>query len=225
MRSRASPCSERSGNVDQERHAETDQQRAEPAVELLDQDVIDENRGHSGHDQPREHQQQADPGDEADGRIEAFQPAPQPGQQVRWLAARREAGPALELQRHARETIAELLARDAAWSHPRIVEIDLIERGTLDDHEVVEVPEHDQREGAREDLINLATHAHGLKPVAPRRPHDVAGLAAVARDAAGHAQFLERHAPSEVSEHDAERRRAAFHHLHLEDGWRADPAP
>ena len=88
---------------------------------------------------------------------------------------------------------------------------------------MVEVPENDHRKDAGKDFVDFTTHAYGFETVAPRCPQHIARLAAVAGDAAGHAQFLERHTPPIVGEHDAERRRAAFHDLHLEDRRRTDP--
>jgi hypothetical protein len=69
----------------------------------------------------------------------------------------------------------------------RIVEIDLAARAPSTTTKWLKFQNTITGKVPERDLINLATHAHGLKPVAPRRPHDVAGLAAVARDATGDA--------------------------------------
>ncbi len=65
--------------------------------------------------------------------------------------------------------------------------------------------------------------ALGFEAVGAGGLDHVARLAAVARDAAGHAQLFERHPAAIVGEDDGERRGAALDRFHLEDGGRAHP--
>src|ERR1044072_1143925 len=60
----------------------------------------------------------------------------------------------------------------------------------------------------------------GVEAIAARRTHDAGGLAAVARDPAGDAQLLERHATPEMGEDDGKRGGTALGELHLQDGRR-----
>ncbi len=56
-----------------------------------------------------------------------------------------------------------------------------------------------------QNLVELETMALGVEAAAARRAHDAGSLAAVARDAAGDAQLLERHASPEMGEDDGKR--------------------
>ena len=104
-----------------------------------------------------------------------------------------------------------------------IVQVDLVLAEALDHEEVVEVPVHDDRHRQLAHLVRLLAEAARLEPVLARGLEHVAGLAAVARDAALLAQPRERDEGAVVLEHDRERGGAALGRLHLQARGRVNP--
>src|SRR5262245_8282755 len=98
----------------------------------------------------------------------------------------------------------------------RIVEEHAVPLETLENNEVIEVPEKDDREFQSVEIVELfVLIALGLEAVFPRRSEDVARLAAIARDAAFMAQLFKRNPPIVVGEDARERGRAALNGFHL----------
>ena len=90
------------------------------------------------------------------------------------------------------------------------------------DDVVVELPEQDRGRLDLGERGGLHLHALGLQAVTAGRLQHVAGARAVAGDAAGDAQLLQRHVAAVVAEHHGQRGGAALHGLHLEHGGGAD---
>src|SRR5262249_43104613 len=143
--------------------------------------------------------------------------------EARPLATPVEVRARLEGEHHAGEALVQLGIGDGARTHGRIVQVDLALAEALEHHEVVELPEQDQRWRELRQLLQLALETAGFGAIGARAPDDVARLAAVARDAAGDPQLLQRYGAAVVAEHDPQRGRAALDGLHLDDRWRAHP--
>jgi hypothetical protein len=199
------------------------EQRPDDPFLAADQVVVDEDAREGRDDQARDDQQQA-----ADHHVEerALGPDQAPAQRrqhVGGLAAFLELGALGEGQHDPRIGAVELGHRDFPRPLRRIVQVGLALAEPLQHHEVVEVPEQDDREGQRVELLDLLVLvALGVEPVLARGAQHVAGLAAVTRDAALVAQLFERDPAAEVGEDLRQRRRAALDRLHLQDGRRLD---
>ena len=202
-------------------HAE--QKRLEPVAAAVHQDVVHEHLGEDGDDQPRHHQGQ--PGQDGEGHA-AFahgEPLAQGAEHARPVAARLEVRAGFDLQGHAGERLVEFLVGDHPGAGGRVVEKDLFALDSLKHHEVVEIPEQDQGQPGRVQMVGLHAVARGLHAVGAGGLEHVACLAPVAVDTAVLAQLLERHELPVVGEHDGERGGPALQRLHLYDGGRLDP--
>ena len=166
MRSSASPCNVTAGAEVASIGAKPDQQRPSQPSNWWIRMLSTKTRVSAGQDQAGQHQHQADPGDEANGRAVALQAMPQARHQARDGTARHEVGAGLEAQDDAGETLAEFLAGDGARPDRGIVELDLGPRDAFDHQEVIEVPVDDEREGTGQGLVGLAAEAVGLEAVA-----------------------------------------------------------
>ena len=183
----------------------------------LNQDCVDEHAREDRHDDARQ-----DQGERGENRVDeaetrAGQTAAQGSHDRRRRAAGLELRALLEDERNAGERLVEFLLRHDTRPLSRIVQVDLPAAEALDDHEVIEVPEGDERQGHVAELRRLLLVALAQQAVAPRRLDDIERLAAVARHAALDSQFLERHEAAEVAEHHRQRCCAAFDGLHLDD--------
>ena len=199
------------------RHAEADQQRRHERIAAGDQDIVHEHLGKGGDRQPRNDEQQSRRDDEEKRRPRLAEAREQARQNVRTAAAAAEFRAGLERQADAGETLVELLERQFAPALSRVVDVHRPPGDAFENDEVVEIPEDDHREGEVEQVRRLAPVALRGKAVFPRRAQNVHRLAAVPRNAAAHAQFLERNPAPVIGEDHREARRAAFGRLHLQD--------
>ena len=198
-------------------------ERDDEAALALTEHEVDEDLQEGRDDQSRNGQREAghDAKRERCRRGDAGKPRREGAHEPRPASSGLELGARGELEHHAGERAIELLPRDAARAIGRVVHPHTARPGALDDEEVIEVPEHDRRQRAIAQATQLRPHPRGRQAVAARRFEDVGGLGTVAGDAAGNAELLERHVAPVISEHDAERGRAAFDGFLLDDGWGA----
>ena len=199
--------------------------RNEPAVGMLDQNVVDEDLGKSGGDDRRHHQREADDDQQADGGLRGAQFAQQQPQALRLAAGPLERSGRLHRQRDAGEREIELGHVGSPASDRRIVDVDVVAVDAFQHHEMVEVPVDDAGHRQFVQRRGLLAKTLGVEAEAARRPDDVARLAAVARDAAGDAELLQRDPGAVVGEHHGERRRPALDGFHLQDGGRLLDVP
>ena len=106
-----------------------------------------------------------------------------------------------------------------------IVDIDVAAVDPFQHHEMVEVPVDDAGHRQFVQRRRLLAETLGVEAEGARRPDDVAGLAAVARDAAGNAKLLQRNPRAVMREHHRQRGRAALDGFHLQDGRRLLDVP
>ncbi|MNK68921.1 hypothetical protein D3C87_883000 [compost metagenome] len=214
----------RQAGLEEGDHDEAQQQGAEPIMHPLDQNLIDEElgedrQGHARHDQEEacEHAVEEIP-------VRAFEASTHGLDDARLAPALLEILARLEDQHHPGEALVELLERHRAAAARRVVQPDARLVHLLDDQVMVEVPEDDARKGDVANLLQGLLEALGVEAVLACGHEEVAGLAAVARDAAGDPQLAQRHDAAVIREDHGERGRAAFHALHLDDGRSPDAA-
>ena len=107
----------------------------------------------------------------------------------------------------------------------RIVDIDAAAVDRLQHHEMIEIPVDDAGHRQFVQRRRLLAEALGVEAEGARGLDDVAGLAAVARDAAGDAKLLQRDPGAVMGKHDRQRSGAAFDGLHLKDDGSALDVP
>src|SRR5258708_6718723 len=106
-----------------------------------------------------------------------------------------------------------------------IVEVDVATVDTFQHHEMVEVPVDDAGHRQFMQRRGFFSKTLGVEAEGTCRPDDVARLAAVARDAAGDTELLQRDPGAVVGEHHRQRRGAALDGFHLQDGGRPLDVP
>ena len=106
-----------------------------------------------------------------------------------------------------------------------IVEVDVATVDTFQHHEMVEVPVDDARHRQFVQRRRLLAKPLGVEAEGTRGANDVARLAAVARDAAGDAELLQRNPGAVVGEHHGQRCGTALDGFHLQDGGRLLDVP
>ena len=85
-------------------------------------------------------------------------------------------------------------------------------------HEMIEVPMQDGRQRHRRELLDADGVCRCLQSIALRSSKNGERVDAVTRDAALHAELLERHPLAQAGQDDRQRRGAALDRLHLEHG-------
>ena len=111
----------------------------------------------------------------------------------------------------------ELLPAHGAPAASRIVEEDDPAAKPLDDQKMIPLPEHHERRLPRLQTLRRLAERLGLQAVLLGRLLDVKGVAAVTRDSAIIAQYVQRHVPAMVLQNDPQRGRPTLDGLHLQD--------
>ena len=203
------------------RDEQSGEQRHRDAVHVRDQHLVHEAAEEPRQDQPRQHEQQPHDEGRRDRALEALEMTRERAQDRRRVPAGLELGRALEGEHDAGESLVELFRIDNAPPARGIVQVRASAAEALDDHEVVEVHEHDGGHRQLRQLARLLAEAARGEPVRARGAQQAARLAAVAAHAAIDAHLLEGHvAPVEGEDH-RERSGAALHRLQLQDRWDA----
>src|ERR1700678_2608799 len=120
----------------------------------------------------------------------------------------------VEDQRDPCEALIEFIRRNDARADGRIVEVDLVTAEAFDHDEMVEVPEDDHRQRQVAEVGGLLFITLAEQIETPGSSDYVAGFTAVARDAAGRAQFFQRNEAAVVTEDNGQRGGATLDRLH-----------
>ncbi|CAM5662774.1 hypothetical protein SVIOM74S_09869 [Streptomyces violarus] len=215
---------ENDGEQDARRHRR--EQRRQQRGLVPDQELVDVGAAERGHGRADPHQQQT----RQDGGGHRARGTAQPGghraQDAGLAAAPGEVLAGLHDQHHTGEAAVEVLHGDKPAALARVVDVDptaaeAAAHAVIDDV-VVELPEQDGRRLHLGEGGQVHLHALGRQAVTAGGLEEVAGARAVAGDAAGDAQLLQRDVLAVVAEHHREGGGAALHGLHLEHGGRAD---
>ena len=190
--------------------------RGQRRIDEAPEEYGEQHRGHR--------QQQADQRQERERGPRGSQPPRQRPADADGTARRPKVGRRREGQGDAGEALVEVLAGDVAAAGGRVVDQNVRGGHALDDDEMNEIEVDDEREAECGQPFRLGSVHLRRQPVVPRRPQQVHGTGAVARDAGSPAQLLQRHEAAVVSEDDRQRGDAAFGHLRLRDGGRGHPA-
>jgi hypothetical protein len=209
---------------DRRREAHDPQQRTQPLVQPLHQEVVEVDAVEGRRHQPGQQQRQAGQHHEHHRAARAREPPAQRRQQAGRLPTRRERWTRTEGQAHPGEGLVELLERGRRRAGIGVVEVRPPLPESLEDNEVVEVPVQDHRDRHRRQVGRLPLEPLRHQPVFPGRLEHVVGLTAVAGHPAGQPQFLQRHVPAEMREEHGQRGRAALDRFHLEHRRRPHPS-
>ena len=117
----------------------------------------------------------------------------------------------------------ELLLSHQAVALCRIVDQEIAAAESLQYTEVLELPEKDRRSADTAQVAVRQSSALEVDSEEIGRPLQVRSVATVATDAASDPQFIDRHPPAVVRQHDSQRRRPALPDLDLLDGRRLAP--
>ena len=202
---------------------EADQERQEQGLAARDEHVVHEHLGDRGDGEAGDHQDQGRRNDVEQCRARVAEAGEQAARDARRGAAPAEIRAGGEGQAYPREPLVELLHGKAPRPFRRVVDVDGLALDSLQDDEMVEVPEDDHREREVEQAARVAPVALRGEAVLACGPQYAGRLAAVARHAATHPQLFERHPPAVVREHHAEGGGAALRRLHLEEGGSRPP--
>ena len=134
-----------------------------------------------------------------------------------------EVGSRLESERDATVAPDELLGGKLAPSRGRIIEIEVAAVEPLDDEEMAELPEYDQRQRQFFQLIGAQTESAGFETIVSRGAHDARRTAPVSTHFAFFPQLGQWNPASEVAEDAAEAGGTAFRRMHLQHNGRGNP--
>ena len=207
---------------EQRRSRHEQREGAHPFDLFAGDDVVGENLPEGRFEQSRDHEPKSGEQREDHGRPRAGQSREKRLPRASAHAARFEIRSGRERERDARERFVHRSPVDGTGAGRRVVQEIPVVRYALEDEEVVELPEEDDRQRKVVQRFEILLVPRGLHAVGARDLQDVDGAASVAADAALLAELFERDGPSVVAEDDAERRRAAFGRLHLDQRGRAD---
>ena len=202
-----------------------DQQRRHDVRAMADQEVVDEHLGQGGHGEARDDQGQAGDHQVQQRRAHRAGPAAESADRAGRAAAGGEVRAWLEAHHHTGERSVELRGARVPAATFGVVQVGTGVVEAVDDQEVVEVPEGDQRERKLTESLGLLAEAAGDQSVRPGRFHDPRRVAAVPGDPARDPQLLQRHLTAVVGQHHRQRCGAALGRLHLQDGRGPHPTP
>ena len=158
--------------------------------------------------------------EQADGGLRGAQFAQQQPQALRLAAGPLERRGRLHRKDNAGEREVEFDHVGSPAADRGVVDVDVAAVDAFQHHEMVEIPVDDAGHRQFVQRRGLLAKPPRVEAEGARGANDVARLAAVARDAAGDAELLQRDPGAMVGENHGQRRGPALDGFHLQDGRR-----
>ena len=206
-----------SGQPHDRRDCHGEEQRLEPGKTALDQDLVDEQPLEGCRDQRGNHKGEPRQDHECERGLRRGQPARQANRSTGPSSLPYKLGPRSECERDLTVEPCEFLSAYGAPAASRIIQEDDAAAKALDDQEMIPLPEHHERRLPRLQTLGRLAECLGFQAVLLGRFLDVKGVAAVTRDPAVIAQYVQGHVPAVVLQNDPQRGRPTLDGLHLQE--------
>ncbi len=158
----------------------------------LDQNLIDEDPLVRGQHQVGNHQSQPGQNHEDERGLRGRKPPDQADERAGPLPLLDELRAGLEGQSDSAVTALEFIEADRPSAAGRVVEVDLSPPRSLDDQEVVPLPEDNERRRPIEQPIGRLANGFAFQAMPPGGLLDIKRVTAITRDAAVFSEHIER---------------------------------